>query len=73
MTKSDLMRIKDKKVLEISKWGRNWIAQLRIYPAVGYPDGYVVTHDTIQGGKKGIPAVIEYAKSKGIETDVLCG
>lgn len=65
--------MRDKKRLEFKKWGTHWIAQLRIFPADGFcPNGYVVTHDRISGGRKAISRHIKQAQQKyGIESIVL--
>ena len=62
----------DKRTLEISRWGRHWVAQLRVTPTDGsFSEGYVVTHDRILGGKRGIAAVRKRAEALGIECQVL--
>ena len=62
----------DTRTLEVSRFGRHWVAQLRITPTDGtFPAGYVVTHDRVKNGKRGIPKVREIAKAHGIECKVL--
>ena len=63
--------MKDTRTLEISRWGRHWIAQLRITPGDGtFPAGYVVTHDRIPNGKRGFPAVRRAAGKHGITVEI---
>jgi len=56
--------------VEISKWGKRWIAQLRVYDGKD-SKGYAVTHDTVTGGKSGIPAVRRFCAKLGIKVVVI--
>lgn len=58
----------DKRTVEVSKWGRHWVLHLRVTPQDGtFPEGYVIRHQRIQGGKRGLPAVREACEAQGLE------